>query len=80
MSGQLYQLSTDSESYSELDESFLGRKGEGGYGILPLSTSSHRGGGETRKHILGKHYDPHSPLQPINYEWSLSDHPLSQPH
>ena len=41
MSGQLYPLSSDSKSDSEPEESeslkFLGRKGEGVYGILPLS-------------------------------------------
>ena len=68
MSGQLYPLSSDSESDSEPDESESlniswkeGKEGEGGHGILPLWTSSHWGRGGTRKNILGKNYDLHSP-------------------
>ena len=52
MSGQLYPLSSDSESDSEPDESESlniswkeGKEGGGGRGILPLWTSSHRGRG-----------------------------------
>ena len=50
-SGQLYPLSSDSESDSEPDE--LEREGGGDHGISPLSASSHeeRGAGK----------NPHSP-------------------
>ena len=58
MSGQLYPLSSDSKSDSEPDESeslkiSWKKGGRGGYEIVPLSASSHQGGGgEHRKNIL----------------------------
>lgn len=51
MSGKLYPLSSDSESEPDESESLNiswkeGKEGVGGlWGILPLSTSSHWGGG-----------------------------------
>ena len=79
MSGQLYPLSSDSKSDSEPDESeslkiSWKKGGRGGYEIVPLSASSHQGGGSTekisyiirgaRKNISGKNYDPHSSPNP----------------
>ena len=67
MSGKLYPLSSDSESEPDESESLNiswkeGKEGVGGlWGILPLSTSSHWGGGGARKNILEKNYDPHAP-------------------
>ena len=71
MSGKLYPLSSDSESEPDESESLNiswkeGKEGVGGlWGILPLSTSSHWGGG-ARKNILEKNYDPHAPPPPTH--------------
>ena len=59
-----------------------GRQGRGrGSWYFTFVDKLSSGVGGTRKNILGKNYDLHSPpSNPWINEWPLSDHPLSQPH
>ena len=61
-----------------------GREGRGrgimGYFTFVNKLSLGGGGGGWKKYFIKKLWSPCPPPQPINYEWSLSDYPLSQPY